>query len=61
MRTGIIIAVGAAYRIRLETVLVDRNSPQKHVWRARIALLSAGARHADQMERKTLRNQRVYA
>src|ERR1700732_4133927 len=45
MRTGIIIEVSAAYRIRLEAVLVDRNSPQKHVWRARIALVSAGARH----------------
>jgi hypothetical protein len=43
MRTGIIIEVNANYRIRLEAVVADRNSPQKHVWRAQIALLSAGA------------------
>jgi transposase len=28
-------------RSRLERVTKDRNSPQKHVWRARIVLLSA--------------------
>ena len=39
-RTGIIIDVNAADRVRLEAVVADRNSPQKHVWRARIVLLS---------------------
>jgi len=28
-------------RGRLEAVVADRNSPQKHVWRARIVLLAA--------------------
>ena len=28
------IAVNAANRIRLEVVVADRNSPQKHVWRS---------------------------
>lgn len=41
MRTGIVINVSPADRTRLEAVVSDRNSPQKHVWRARIVLLSA--------------------
>jgi transposase len=41
MRTGIVIEVNAADRARLEAVVADRNSPQKHVWRARIVLLAA--------------------
>jgi hypothetical protein len=38
MREGIIIEVNAADRERLAAVVADRNSPQKHVWRARIIL-----------------------
>ena len=30
----------AADRARLEAIVADRNSPQKHVWRARIVLLA---------------------
>jgi transposase len=41
MRTGISIAVHPADRRRLGSILADRNSPQKHVWRARIVLLTA--------------------
>jgi transposase len=41
MRTGIMVEVNAADRVLLEAVVADRNSPQKHVWRARIVLLSA--------------------
>src|SRR3981081_2473863 len=41
MRTGITVDVKAADRARLEAVVADRNSPQKHVWRARIVLLTA--------------------
>ncbi len=41
MRPGIIIAVTAADRARLEAVVADRNSPQKHVWRAAIVLATA--------------------
>jgi hypothetical protein len=40
MRTGIVIDVSSADRARLEAVVADRNSSQKHVWRARIVLLS---------------------
>ena len=40
MREGVTLSAGD--RDRLEAVVADRNSPQKHVWRARIVLL-AGA------------------
>ena len=41
MRTGIVVKVTAADRERLEAIVADRNSPQKHVWRARIVLATA--------------------
>ena len=41
MRQGITVEVSAAARARLEAVVADRNSPQKHVWRARIILGTA--------------------
>ena len=41
MRTGISITVSASDRLRLETIVNDRNAPQKHVWRSRIILLTA--------------------
>jgi transposase len=42
MRTGISITVTDSDRERLQSIISDRNSPQKHVWRARIVLLTAG-------------------
>jgi hypothetical protein len=33
--------VTPAHRVQLEAIVRDRNSPQKHVWRARIVLLTA--------------------
>ena len=41
MRTGIVVTVTTADRDRLEAIVADRNSPQKHVWRARIVLATA--------------------
>jgi len=41
MREGITVEVSAADRARLEAIVNDRNSAQKHVWRARIVLLTA--------------------
>jgi transposase len=41
MRKGISVEVSAADRARLEAIVADRNSPQKHVWRARIILSTA--------------------
>ena len=41
MRSGISIVVTASDRARLEALVAARGSPQKHVWRARIVLLTA--------------------
>jgi transposase len=41
MRERIEIELTAKDRARLEAVVADRNSPQKHVWRARIVLATA--------------------
>jgi hypothetical protein len=32
MREGIIVEVSATDRLRLEALVADRNSPQKHLW-----------------------------
>lgn len=40
MRKDIIVDLGAADRIRLQAIIGDRNSPQKHVWRAQIVLMT---------------------
>src|SRR5215471_11206796 len=41
MREGVTVEVSAADRARLEAIVADRNSRQKHVWRSRIVLLTA--------------------
>src|SRR5207302_6622790 len=52
-RQGIVVEVSAADRARLEGVAADRNSPQKHVWRARIVLLTADGRGTVEIMRRT--------
>jgi transposase len=52
MRKGIEIEVSGADRARLEAIVADRNSPQKHVWRARIILATGeGCGTAEVMRR----------
>jgi hypothetical protein len=41
MRSGIEITVTGPERERLEAIVAGRSSLQKHVWRARIILLTA--------------------
>jgi transposase len=41
MRAGIVVNVTRADRRRLEAIVADRSSPQKHVWRAQIILATA--------------------
>ena len=41
MRTGISFTVSATDQKRLERIIKDPKSPQKHVWRSRIVMLSA--------------------
>jgi transposase len=53
MRKGISIEVGAADRARLEAIVADRNSPQKHVWRAKIILGTADGLGTGEIVRRT--------
>src|SRR6187549_1658691 len=53
MRKGIIVEVSAADRARLEAVVANRNSPQKHVWRSRIVLLTADGLGTVEIMRRT--------
>ena len=53
MRKGIEVRVGPGDRERLEAVIGSGNSPQKHVWRARIVLLSAAGAGTMAIQRQT--------
>src|SRR5712675_1987160 len=53
MRKGIEVRVGPGDRERLEAVIGSGNSPQKHVWRARIVLLSAAGVGTMAIQRQT--------
>src|SRR5260370_24031061 len=43
MRKGITVCVSPEDQVQLGAIVRDRNSPQKHVWRARIILLTAAS------------------
>jgi len=45
--------VSAADRARLAAIVADRNRPQKHVWRARVVLLSADRLGTAEIMRRT--------
>jgi hypothetical protein len=53
MRKGIEVRLGPGDRERLEAVIGSWNSPQKHVWRARIVLLSADGVGTMAIQRQT--------
>jgi transposase len=53
MRPGISLTLTAADRHRLETIVGNRNAPQKHVWRAEIILLSADGHGTVEIMRRT--------
>src|ERR1700694_1308624 len=53
MRTGISLTVTPAIRLHLKAVAANRNSPQKHVWRAEIVLLSADGVGTNEIMRQT--------
>jgi len=53
MRKGVVVNVSVADRARLEAIVGDRNSPQKHVWRAQIVLLSAAGLGTVESMRRT--------
>jgi transposase len=41
MRTGVTVQLEPSDRKRVDSIINDRNSPQKHVWRAKIVLATA--------------------
>src|SRR4051812_25492449 len=53
MRPGISITLHPSDRHRLEAIIADRNTPQKHVWRAEIVLLSADGVGTVEIMRRT--------
>jgi transposase len=53
MRNGIEVRLGPGDRDRLEAIIGSGNSPQKHVWRARIVLLSADGSGTMAIQRQT--------
>jgi transposase len=53
MRKDVVVDANAADRARLEAVVANRNSPQKHVWRARIVLLTADGLGTVEIMRRT--------
>src|SRR5450631_2027652 len=53
MRTGISFIVTPAVRRHLKAVARNRNSPQKHVWRVKIILLSADGVGTNEIMRQT--------
>src|SRR5215218_4784474 len=53
MREGITVEVSAVDRARLKAIVADRNSPQKHVWRAEIVLLTADGYGTKEIMRRT--------
>ena len=59
MRKGIVVNVKAADRRRLAAIVANRNSPQKHVWRARIVLLTADGLGTAEIMRRTGKSKSV--
>ena len=53
MLSGISISLSSSDRARLVEIAADRNSPQKHVWRAQIVLLSADGVDTNEIMRAT--------
>jgi transposase len=56
MRTGISVTLTPAQRRRLKAIIADRNTPQKHVWRAEIVLLSADGVGTNEIMRQTAKS-----
>jgi transposase len=53
MRKDVVVDASAADRARLAAVVANRNSPQKHVWRTRIVLLTADGLGTVEIMRRT--------
>ena len=53
MRGNLGLFVSSADRARLAAIIADRNSPQKHVWRAQVVLLTADRVGTNEIMRRT--------
>ena len=53
MRKDVVVEVSTSDRSRLEAIVADRNSAQKHVWRARILLLTGQGLGTVEIMRRT--------
>src|SRR5262252_7971522 len=53
MRKGVTVELNTEDRQRLVAIVADRNSPQKHVWRAQIVLLTADGCGTAEIMRRT--------
>ena len=53
MRGNLELFVSLADRARLAAIVADRNSPQKHVWRAEVVLLTGDRVGAAEIMRRT--------
>jgi hypothetical protein len=56
MRSGVTVTLTPADRRRLAAIIADRNTRQKHVWRAEIVLLSADGVGTVEIMRRTGRS-----
>ncbi len=53
MHQGTAVHVSPADRLRLEAIVADRNSRQKHVWRAKVVLAAADGHGTTAIGRRT--------
>ena len=53
MRKNLGLFVSSADRERLATIIADRNSKQKHVWRAQVVLLTGDRFGTNEIMRRT--------
>jgi hypothetical protein len=53
MRKGITVEVSSVNLARLDAVMADTNSPQNHVWRAQVILLTADGHRTVEIMRPT--------
>ena len=53
MRNGIVMTVTRSDRRRLQALVNDGNTPQKHVWRAEIVVLTADGVGTNEIMRRT--------
>jgi len=53
MRTGVSLSLTSADTDRLRALVKDRNTPQKHAWRAKIVLFSAEGLGTNAIMRET--------